>query len=475
MIQETNFYLSKYYSNKAIAAFFIAIAVCNLLFFHKMLPVQWMVSATIEAVCFFYFTQSLSRQWIRYSEKRFSKKLFTTTLILRVSWVFIAYFLYTWLNGEPFEFAAADSHFYQSISGEFADFIKTGNWSGIVNYPKLDASDTGYPVWLAIVHLLFGDSILMPRLINAVLGAWTAVLLYKFTTRNFGEAAGRLTGIMCMLLPNFFFYVGIHLKETFMIFLVVSYAYNADNLLRATKITWQNITLTILGALVLFFFRTVLGVIALFALFTAFVFSKGRNMKKWGKRIVIALWVFFCIGALLSGRIIQEIEILYQYSGSNQATGMQYRSVQEGGNSFARYGSMAVFAPMIVAIPFPTFTEANEEQQNQMMFSGGYFVKNIFSFFVIVAMIILIRRKEWREHLFLISFFVAYLLAIAKSNFAVSERFHLPAMPFLLAMAAFGMTRISKKEKKWFAPYVVFIVLVVIGWNWFKLAGRGLS
>jgi hypothetical protein len=475
MIPEINYSLPKYYSSKAIAAFFISLIACNMLFFHKMLPFEWMISATIEAVCFLYFTQTLSKQWIRYSEKKFTKKLFSTALVLKIAWVIFAYFFYTWMNGEPFEFASADSHFYYNSSQEFAQYIRDGNFTPLWDHPTIDASDMGFAMWLSLLNLLFGDSLIIPRLIHAVLSAYTCVLLYRITTRNFGEAAGRLAGIMCMLLPNFFFYVGIHLKETFMIFLMVYYADNADQLLRSTKFTVKSILFTLLGGVLLFFFRTVLGVVAIFSLFTALVFTKGRNMKKWGKRIVIAVWIGFAIGAVASSRVISEIEILYKNNDSNQQTGMQFRATQEGGNPFAKYGSMAVFAPMIITLPFPSFTVALAEQQNQMMFSGGYFVRNVYSFFVLLALLLLIKRHEWREHLFIITFFISYLLIIAKSSFAVSERFHLPAVPFMLAMAAYGITRAGKKERKWFVPYLIFIVFVVIGWNWFKLAGRGLA
>ncbi|MBP1639407.1 MAG: hypothetical protein H6Q17_990 [Bacteroidetes bacterium] len=472
MIPETHFYLPKYYSDKAIAAFFIAIATCNILFIHKMLPFQWMLTATIEAVCFFYFTNTLSRQWIRYSENRFQKKLFTTTLVLRISWVIIAYAFYSWMNGEPFEFAAADSHFYDEASSDFLQMMREGNFSGIFNVPSIDISDTGYPLWLAFIKLIFGTSVLPPRLIHAVFSAWTAVLLYKLSSRNFGEATGRLTGIMCMLLPNFFFYAGIHLKETLMIFLVVSFAYNADILLRSTKASWQNIIITIAAALVLFFFRTVLGVVALFSLFTALILTKGQSMKRWNKRFAMATWIGILIAVLISGKVISEIETVYNNRVANQQVGMQSRATQEGGNSFAKYGSSTIFAPMIIILPFPSFTNANREQQNQQMFSGGYFTRNVYSFFVLVALILLIKRKEWREHLLIITFFSTYLIIIAMSNFAVAERFHLPAVPFLLCLAAFGMTHITKKEKKWFLSYIVFIVLVVIAWNYVKIAGR---
>jgi len=472
---EYNYSLPKYYSSKAIAAFFIALIGCNLLFAHRMLPFMWMIFATIEAVCFFYFTQTLSNRWIRFSEKKFVHKLFYTALILKVIWVIFAYYFYISMSGVPFEFSAADSHGYASQGEEFAQLLKDGNFATFFAHPGMDASDTGFPIWLSLINIIFGNSLLIPRLIHAVLSAWTCVLLYRLATNNFGEAAGRLSGIMCMLLPNFFFYVGIHMKESFMIFLVVSYAYNADQLIRNTRFVWKSIALALLGGIVLFFFRTALGVVAIFSLFTALVFTKGRKMKKWGKRVIIALWVGFAIGALASSRVIDEIEILYEYGGSNQQAGMQLRATEEGGNPYAKYGSMVIFAPLILTLPFPSFIEALAEQQNQMMFSGGYFVRNVYSFFVILALVLLIKRHEWREHLFIITFFASYLLIIAKSSFAVSERFHLPAVPFLLVMAAYGITQAGKKERKYYVPYLVFIVLVVIGWNWFKLAGRGIS
>lgn len=442
-----------------------------------MLSGEWMITSTIEAVCFFYFTQKLSRRWMWLQDKRFIRKIFLTTLLLKVVWVLMAYVFYSSVNGEPFEFAAADSHFYASIASEFAGYIKTGDIHTITNYPNISISDMGYPLWLTLLNLIFGNSLLVPRLINALFSACTAVLLYKLAANNFGMIAGRLAAIMFMLLPNFFFYAGIHLKETMMIFLVVAYAYNADKLIHGEGYSWVNIVFTILGGLSLFLFRTPLGIVAFFALFTALIFTRkeGQSKKKWKKRLVTAFWIFGCIAVLLSGRVINEIEDMYKASNTNQEQGMEYRATREGGNSLAQYGSMAIFAPMILAIPFPTFIEASAEQQNQMMFAGGYFVKNIFSFFVFIALIILVRERQWREHLFIITFFLAYLLIIAKSSFAVSERFHLPAMPFLLIMAAFGITRIRKKEKKWYLPYVVFMVLIVIGWNWFKLAGRGLA
>jgi len=101
-------------------------------------------------------------------------------------------------------------------------------------------------------------------------------------------------------------------------------------------------------------------------------------------------------------------------------------------------------------------------------------VKNIMAFFVIFAFYWILKNKKWRDYLLLEAFTLGYLLVIAMSTFAESERFHLPAVPFLMIFAAFGISKITNKEKKYFKWYLVFIFLAVVGWNWFKLAGRGL-
>ena len=70
-------------------------------------------------------------------------------------------------------------------------------------------------------------------------------------------------------------------------------------------------------------------------------------------------------------------------------------------------------------------------------------------------------------------FTLAYLAILARSPYALSERFHMPVVPFLIILSAYGISQIDLKNKKFFIPYLVIIGLIIIGWNWFKLAGRG--
>jgi len=41
-------------------------------------------------------------------------------------------------------------------------------------------------------------------------------------------------------------------------------------------------------------------------------------------------------------------------------------------------------------------------------------------------------------------------------------------------MAAHGITQIQLKTKNYYIIYLLLLALIIIGWNWFKLAGRGI-
>jgi hypothetical protein len=193
----------------------------------------------------------------------------------------------------------------------------------------------------------------------------------------------------------------------------------------------------------------------------------------WGKRSILIVWVLGTVSFFIGGRISTEVEEVWKDKDTNQSTSMQYRSEETGGNKFAKYGSTAIFAPIIFVMPFPTMVYT-DGQENSQLLHGGYYVKNFMAFFVLFALIWVIRNKKWGDYTLIGSFTIGYLGVIAMSSFAQSERFHLPALPFLLIMAAFGLSKVSNSDKKYFKWYMAFIFIALVGWNWFKLAGRGL-
>ena len=465
-------YFPKYFTQKAMLLYVISLAAVTGIFFSHAMSWVWIFFGLVEVIGFFYFSNELTRHWSKTSPKVFTKRLFTNALIIRLVWVVFSYFFYKAMTGQPFEFDAADAAGYHNEASWLADMIHKGNIQPYFAYINGRFSDMAYPFYLGCLYTVTGKSILFARLLKAFYGALTCVLVYKLTARNFEESTGRIAGILAMLMPNLIYYSGVHLKEAEMVFLTVAFIERADALLRNRKFNFINIFVpTLLGAS-LFFFRTALGMTALFAVLTTLVFAPNKMVRSW-KRVIYGIWIGITIIYFAGTSISSEVESLWQNRKENQTISMQWRAERPGGNRFARYASSTVFASLILVIPFPTMVNI-EGQENQQTINGGNFVKNILAFFVIFALIWVIKNKVWRKYLLIGSFTIGYLLILAFSGFAHSERFHQPALPFILILAAVGISRVTNRSKKYFWWWMVFVFIAAIGWNWFKLAGRGL-
>lgn len=430
----------------------------------------WIVFGLVEVIGFFYFSNTLTKKWSFISSKKFVKNIFLCTFLIRVAWVFFSYFFFNSMTGQPFEFHASDALHYHNESWWFTAYpLSIDSIEGYFGWAAL--SDRGYFIYLSTIYRIFGDSIIIVRLIKALLGAWTCVILYRFAVRTFGEEVGRIGAILYMLMPNLIYYTGLHLKETEMIFLLVAFIDRADYTLRSKDYSFFNIALCLLLGGLLFLFRTVLGVTAFFALFSAVLFSNAQVIK-WKKRLMLFVWVIVAVLYFMGGRIMTEVEEIWMLRGENQQTNIEYRSTREGGNQLAKYASASIFAPAIFILPFPTMVET-PLQESMRLLHGGYYVKNLMAFFTMFALIWVFRNKKWRDYVLIGSFTIFYLIVIALSAFASSERFHLPVLPFELIMGAFAITKITNKTKKYYDFYLVLLFLIVVGWNWFKLAGRG--
>lgn len=432
----------------------------------------WILFGLVEVTTFFYFTNILTKRWAEYSERTFLRQLFIAALVIRVVWVVFSYFFYSSMTGLPFEFEAADSTFYHESGLLGAALIRNGTFNIVEFMSWVDLSDRGYPFYLSLIYYITGDSIIGTRLIKALIGAFTCVLVYRLAKRTFDNPAiAKIAGVLCMLMPNLIYYCGLHLKEIEMTFLIILFLERTDYVIRLQKYNLINILLPILTAGLLFFFRTVIGVTAIFSFFTALVFSSSRILG-WGKRILLIVWSMATLSYFIGGKIMTEIETVWENRDTNQSDSMQHRSTIEGGNKFVKNLSGSVFAPMIFVIPFPTMVDT-EGQENQKLIGGGNYVKNIMAFFVMFSLFTIIKTHKWRDYLLSGSFMIGYLIIIALSKFAASERFHLPVLPLLLMFSAYGISQIDRKAKKYYSYYTVFIFIALIVWSWFKLAGRG--
>lgn len=477
-------FIPKRVTNWAMLTYVAAIFCCNVLFTSQMLHWQWWFFGAIEVFGFFYFANRLSRDWFQLKPLHFAQKLFWTAFFLRAVWVIVSYIMYMQLNGNAFTFDPADETFYDEVARYAARMLRNGNWRiylNIVNYSGAAFSDIGYPIYLSFVYWIFGDSIVVARLIKAILGAWTVILMYKLASRHFGEQVGRMTAIMCMLMPNLIYYCSFQLKEVEMVFLCILFAERADFLLRKGKLAFMPTVMLMLIPAVMFTIRTALAAVMVMAFFCALLLSSERIVS-WGRRALLLTLALLFAGVVVttSTSIGQDIQQMWQTRGSMQQANMEWRAertdMADGlNNRFAKYAGAAVFAPMIFTIPFPTMNEV-PGQGNQKMIHGGNFVKNILSFFTIASMFILLFSGDWRKYVLPLAILCGYLVVLVFSSFAQSERFHLPILPFTLMFAAYGISKMNEVWwiKKYYPYWCALMFVAAVAWNWFKLAGRGM-
>ena len=471
-------------SNIGIITYLLAIMACTLAYSRHILDWKWWIFGMVSVLGFFYFANQQTKLLINLRPATFAKKLFWSAFIIRVTWVVVSYLLYNQWTGTPFSIDAADELFYNDVGHYGASLLREGDWNiydKIISYSgKIAFSDMGYPLYLSILYWIFYDSILIVRIIKAVLSAWTVMLVYKLAARNFGEQTGRIAGVFCMLMPNLMYYCSFQLKEVEMVFLAMLFLERADFLLRKGKLTLLPTAALMLIPLSLFMIRTALAATLVLAFFCTLLLTTGRVVG-WGKRIVLTvLAAIFAVAIFLSSSGIgQEVTAMWQRRGSGQQANMEWRAVRDVGQGmtqqFAKYAGAAVFAPMIFTIPFPTMNEV-PGQENQKMIHGGNFVKNILSYFTIMALMILLFSGDWRKYVLPLAVLVGYLVVLVFSNFAQSERFHQPILPLSLMFAAYGISIMKQYPwiKQYFNYWCVLMFIAALAWNWFKLAGRGM-
>jgi len=467
-------YFPKYFTNKAIGLYMAVLFIITLVYMQYSMPWYWLVFGIVEVICFFYFGNVLTKKWARCLPKAFAKKIFWTSFIITFIYVVITYFLYIYLRGEPFEYDPSDGTGYHAEAKWFVELFREGKTAVYWNffYDSHSFSDTGYQYYLNFLYVIIDSDIFITRVLKCIYRAWMCVLVYKLSARTFGESTGRMAAIFCMLMPNFSFYACSHRKEMEMVFLTVLFMERADAMIRNKTFNLKSFLVPLLLLGVLFSFRTVLGIAAVFAFCSTLLLSDKRMISKQ-RRWVILLWFGLCGLTVGGGAIMNEVEVLWENKMTNQTQSMEWRAKRKGGNEYSKYATGAIFAPAIVILPFPTMMNI-EGQGNQQRLNGGYFIRNFLAFFVLFFLFVVIKQKKWRDFVLIETFTFSYLIIIALSAFAQSERFHLPALPFLLILASFGVSIYTKKEKKYLNVYSVLIFFIIVAWTIFKLGGRGL-
>lgn len=450
----------------------MALLVISLLFREHALQLRWMLWGIGEVLFFFLLTAVFYPRWKNTDRKRFLWTVFLVALVIRVVYVVGVGCYYYYQTGVAHEFGAGDSQWYHSTALLCAQWLKSGHVEYIYRYLRfysMGYSDRGYIYWLTIIYSIFGHSMLVPRIFKGMMSAYMCVLIYKLGSRTFGERTGRLAAVLCVFMPILIQMCGIHTKEAEMIFLSIFALERMDYLIRSKKYTFWNILAPILLTGLTFGFRTIIGMCLIFAFIVFVVLSPKELVGKKGKILTLAgiVVVFF---AFLFSPIGHEMRFIYRLNFSE--INYQSEKYKEDGLKHSQLAKNIYLAPGAFVLPLAPMVE--EAPDHNKMIHGSTYVKNFLAFFAMLAIVIAIRQRKWRDFSLIGAYELSYLGIIMFSFAANSERYHEPAIPLLVLMSAYAMTHLRHKDLKWFYVYCGLLFVALVLWNWLKLSARGL-
>ena len=464
--------LTRYIALYGIGVYLLALLVISVAFREHALQLKWMLWGIGEVLFFFVLTTVFYPRWKNDDPKKFWRKVFWTALAIRMVYAFVMCYYYYWETGKAFEYDAADSIWYHPAAAYLSKCVREGYISYVFKYLNaytMGYSDQGYVLWLTLVYTIFGRSWLVPRLFKALMHAYLCIVVWKLGSRTMGERTGRLAAVMCVFMPILIQTCGLHTKEAEMIFLSIFALERMDYLIRSKKYTFWNILVPILLTVLTFGFRTIIGMCLIFA-FLVFVLLSSKDLVGRKGKIVIASSVVVVFFVFLFSPVGREIKIINRL----KFTDLNYQS-EKYETMGMRHGELAksyYLAPGAFVLPLAPMVE--ESPDHNKMIHGSTYVKNFLAFFAMLAIVIAFRQKKWRDFSLIGAYEFSYLAIIMFSFAANSERYHEPAIPVLVLMAAYAMTHLCHKDLKIFYVYCGLLFVALFVWNWLKLSARGL-
>ena len=463
--------LIRYISIYGVGVYLLALLVISVVFRDHAMELEWVLWGIGEVLFFFVFTTIFYPRWKNDKPKVFCHKVFWIALAIRLLYVVFSYYYFYNHAGGPFE-GSGDEVGYYTRSALLSKYIRKGDFGFVFDFLKgysLGFSDHGYLIWLTFIHTIFGRKVWVARIFKALMSAYLCIVVHKLSSRTFGERTGRLAAVMCVFMPLFIQLTGSHIKEMEMIFLSILALERMDYLIRSKKYTLWNILFPILLIGMSFGFRTVIGMCLIFAFLVFVILSPNHLVNRKGKivalsttLVVFLVFLFTVIGS--------EMKIVYMLNFSG--TDYLARKYESLGLKYSELSKSKYLFPGAFVLPLSPMVDVAPDHNK--MFHGTIFIKNFLAFFAMLSIVIAIRQKKCRDFSLIGAYELSYLAIVMFTFTSNSERYHQPAVPLILVMAAYAMTHLRRKDLTLFYIYCGLLFVALFAWNWIKLAARGM-
>lgn len=438
----------------------------------KIYEMVWIGGAILIILIILSGVSIMSIRSQNQKETNYIFRLFWTAFFLRIMamLVLLAISYYTW---DMFYLVGArDEMVYYRVASEAAQIWKTltisDAYQHILTSYKNDFSDTGFSTFLMFPVLLFGGAPVAIKIFLSFIGSFVVVRGYVLARLLIEEPAARLAGIFLAFYPISWFYSVIMLKEGVMIMLMIEAMIMIVKIQKSFKI--QYLLRATLFIILLFFFRSAISILMTMVLGFSFFMQRKRTHLIFNiilAAVVLVVYYFFLSS---TGRFDEYYD---QYTGIDDFT-QERLSYMQKINPFVALAGTPVFIGLAFVAPFPSMVivpNAGGLPHSEYYYHiAGNLFWIILAFFSVFGLYYALRYRR-KEMAVLLAFVIGYQFVLLKAMMFTSVRFSYPAKPFLLILAAYGIYHM--KSKKWYPVYLALAVVMIVGWNYVRLKGRG--
>jgi len=414
-----------------------------------------------------------------FSTKIFYRKLFFSSFIFRTFPIIIIYFILQSMSSGDIGIEEYDTVFYDSFARYLANYYKSGLFNADVkSFLEFEFDDKGYIFILSFVYFLF-DNLLFAKIVQGLFDTFSVLLIYKIARKIYNEQIARIAGILSSVFLPFIVISSLHTKEVYMtFFLLLSIYYTIK--INNHQYNFKNFLVLFLSIIALFSMRLILGIIVLISiLYYLFV---NQNRSYFAKIILPIIILFTFFGTLkyinADDQIMEKLGGYLGYENSEEIMigGRSAEEIERGGQGYAKYASYLLLLPQVIITPYPSIVRTNIKMYNttmQWFFAGGLFIWSYLSFFAFIG-IYQTLKFNFKKTSIVTIILSLYILVVVYSFYITSIRFNIPKLVLLIFFTAVGINHKFINKNKYFLIYVIFISIIILSWNYIKLAGRGM-
>lgn len=401
---------------------------------------------------------------------------FRVGLFLRIICVYIYYYVFFSITNTPFEVTFADSIYYDEGGKLVAQNFKEGrldlSWM-IDRYKTIDK--IGYQIFLGIIYYFTNNSILIARLIQALISAYTIILAYKICRIVWGEYHGRSAAILFSAFHPFILYSTLHLREFLLVFLFLSLTYNFISILY--KYSRKNVILLLLNILALLLLRSVYIVIFFSSALIYISIYEKRRLKFILPLSISIISLFFVLSSIsIFDTAIYKILGYIGIEKDVRLGGYTQDLVVERGMSLAKLIAGPLFILPSIIFPMPSVLELTIDYFGQSMhwyFSGGLVIWVFLSRYYFVSMYNSFRTKN-KLAMFILILIIVHSFVLLESYYFTSIRFNQVKMALVLLFVPSGLYHFQGRRDPWLLIYILVLSAIILFYNYLRIFGRGL-